>query len=93
MKDEKYYHTYVMVKPGFANNRKIIKFVTNEILELKNVELPDLFLVDQKYVQYDQFAVNQHYAEHIGKEFSKAYLTTCKATRLMEWCLCPKIQI
>ncbi len=81
MKD-KYYYTYVMVKPGFANNRKLIKFVIDEILELKNVELPDLFLVDQKYVQYDQIAVNKHYAEHIGKDFFKGlsdYLQSDKA--------------
>lgn len=80
--DKKYYYTYVMVKPGFANNRKIIKFVIDNILDLRDDVLPDLILVDQKYVQYDQYAVNKHYAEHIGKDFFEGlseYLQSDKA--------------
>lgn len=82
MQENKNYYTYVMVKPGFANNPELIRFVLDEILGLRKDELKDLTLVDQKYVQYDQEAVNQHYAEHIGKEFFKGlsdYLQSDKA--------------
>lgn len=83
MDNKKYYYSYVMVKPGFANNRRIIKYVIDNILDLRDYGgLPDLILVDQKYVQYDQNAVNIHYKEHIGKDFFKSlseYLQSDKA--------------
>lgn len=68
MKENKYY-TYIMVKPGFADNKKIVKFVRNTILDLREDALPGLKITEESYINYNQEAVNLHYAEHIGQPY------------------------
>lgn len=58
-----------MVKPGFADNKNIVQFVRNSILDLRKQTLPDLKIAEEKYVNYSQDAVNLHYAEHIGQPY------------------------
>lgn len=55
--------TYVMVKPGFANNPIVIyeikKRILNAGLEIKSA----------RYLNYDVESASKHYAEHCGKAF------------------------
>lgn len=58
-----------MVKPGFADNKNIVKFVRKSILDLREDALPDLKVAQEGYINYNQEAVNLHYAEHIGQPY------------------------
>ena len=55
--------SYVMVKPGFANDKSVI----NEIK--KRLNKNGLNIVEEGYVRYDSDRAKKHYHEHIGKGF------------------------
>jgi len=68
--------TYIMVKPGFANNPEIIKEVKDRIKGL------NLEIMDEGYVKYDVAHSRKHYAEHVEKPFYpelEEYITSDKA--------------
>lgn len=68
--------TYIMVKPGFANNDSVIKEV------LKRLTDANLTVKKQGFVKYNKQAAKLHYAEHIGKSFYQEledYITSDKA--------------
>ena len=73
--------SYVMVKPGFANNPKVISYIKNRLIE------GGLKIVAEKFVRYSTSAAQDHYAEHFrdsyenSKPFYKnleAYITSDK---------------
>lgn len=68
--------SYVMVKPEFANNEKVIKEVKKRLL------LDGLNIDREAYVMYDKERAAMHYNEHINKAFYpelEAYITSDKA--------------
>lgn len=68
--------TYVMVKPGFANNKNVIAEIKNR---LKKVGLK---IIEESYIKYDGKRAKMHYYEHIGKSFYpelEEYITSDKA--------------
>ena len=68
--------SYVMVKPEFANNKKVIGEIKGRL------EANNLKIVDQSYIRYDKSHAQKHYAEHVGKAFYpalEAYITSDKA--------------
>ena len=68
--------SYVMVKPEFASDPKIIKEIQKRLYSGKGAGLS---LVKAGYVQYTVEDARKHYAEHVGKEFYPAlekYITS-----------------
>lgn len=68
--------SYVMVKPGFANSKKVI----NEII--KRFTINGLEVAQGSYIKYDKIFASKHYHEHIGKNFYpelEQYITSDKA--------------
>ena len=68
--------TYVMVKPEFANDHKVIREIQKRLYLGKGAGLS---LVKSSYIQYDVEDAKKHYAEHIGKDFYPAlekYITS-----------------
>jgi len=55
--------SYVMVKPEFASNEKVV-------LEVKNrLTTAGLNILKGEYVRYSAEYAKKHYAEHVGKAF------------------------
>ncbi len=68
--------TYVMVKPGFANNPKVIDEIKSRLNKV------GLKVVEEAFVKYDARRAQMHYREHVGKSFYpelEAYITSDKA--------------
>ena len=71
-----YQTSYVMVKPGFANNLKVIKEVKKRLLK------SDLIIEKEGYISYSKDAAKEHYHEHVNKSFYpelEEYITSDKA--------------
>lgn len=58
--------SYVMVKPEFANDHKIIKEIQKRLYLGKGAGLS---LIKSGYIQYGVEDAQKHYAEHVGKDF------------------------
>lgn len=70
--------SYVMVKPGFANNPSIIDEITKRLF-WKGQGIPGINLVKAGFIQYSVEDARKHYAEHVGKDFYPAlekYITS-----------------
>ena len=68
--------SYVMVKPEFANDHKVIKEIQKRLYLGKGAGLS---LTKSGYIQYSVEDARRHYAEHIGKDFYPAlekYITS-----------------
>lgn len=68
--------SYVMVKPGFANDEKIIDAIK---AIFKSVRLE---IVEDGFVRYDKESAAKHYCEHVEKPFYpelEEYITSDKA--------------
>lgn len=68
--------SYVMVKPEFANNAKVINEIKTRLAN------NNLQVVCEGYVNYDADSAKQHYHEHVGKDFYpelEQYITSDKA--------------
>ena len=74
--------TYIMVKPEFANNWKLIRFIRNKIKET------GLTIKEASFIKYEVKDAQEHYAEHFrgsyqdAKPFYKGleeYITSDKA--------------
>lgn len=74
--------TYIMVKPEFANNWKILKFVRDQIKK------QGLTIAKASFVRYSKKDAQQHYAEHFRGSYENAkpfykgleeYITSDKA--------------
>lgn len=68
--------SYVMIKPEFANNNKVIVEVK---ARLQNAGLK---IIKESFVWYDVNHARKHYAEHVGKDFYpslESYITSDKA--------------
>lgn len=74
--------TYIMVKPEFANNWKLLQFIRNKIKE------KGLTIAKASFVKYEIADAQEHYAEHFcgsyknAKHFYKGledYLTSDKS--------------
>ena len=67
---------YVMIKPGVANNKGVIKVIRDRLIAA------GLTIGEEGYVLYDVESAQEHYAEHIGKKFYQEledYITSGKA--------------
>ena len=58
--------SYVMVKPEFANYPEVIEEVKKQLLSKSNNKLN---ILKAEYVNYTSEDAQNHYAEHIGKDF------------------------
>lgn len=68
--------SYVMVKPGFANNDKVIAEVKKRLKE------NGISILEEGFIRYDDAHAKRHYHEHVGKSFYpelEAYITSDKA--------------
>ena len=68
--------SYVMVKPGFANNDKVIAKVKKRLKE------NGISILEEGFIRYDEAHAKRHYHEHVGKSFYpglEAYITSDKA--------------
>lgn len=68
--------SYVMVKPGFANNDKVIAEVKKRLKE------NGISILEEGFIRYDEAHAKRHYHEHVGKSFYpelEAYITSDKA--------------
>lgn len=68
--------SYVMVKPEFANDPRVIKEVK------KRLENAKIKILEEGYIKYDEKRAKMHYHEHVGKGFYpelEAYITSDKA--------------
>lgn len=68
--------TYMMVKPGFANDVEIVDAI------VKRVREAGLKIEEASYVKYDTATASEHYAQHLGKSFFPKlidYITSEKA--------------
>lgn len=68
--------SYVMVKPGFANNDKVVAEVK------KRLKKNGISILEEGFIRYDEAHAKRHYHEHIGKSFYpelEAYITSDKA--------------
>lgn len=68
--------SYVMVKPGFANNDKIVAEVKKRLKE------NGISILEEGFIRYDEAHAKRHYHEHVGKSFYpelEAYITSDKA--------------
>lgn len=68
--------TYVMVKPGFANNADVVNEIKRRIFDA------GLSITECTYINYDNEHAQKHYHEHVGKDFYPAleeYITSDKA--------------
>jgi len=55
--------SYVMVKPEFANNKKVIAEVK------KRLEQNGISILEESYIRYDAEHAKRHYHEHVNKDF------------------------
>lgn len=68
--------SYVMVKPGFANNDKVVAEVKKRLKE------NGISILEEGFIRYDEAHAKRHYHEHAGKSFYpelEAYITSDKA--------------
>lgn len=68
--------SYVMVKPEFANDKRVINEVKKR---LKNAGIK---ILEEGYIKYDEKRAKMHYHQHIHKKFYpelEAYITSDKA--------------
>lgn len=68
--------SYVMVKPGFANNDKVVAEVKKRLKE------NGISILEEGFIRYDEAHAKRHYHEHVGKSFYlglEAYITSDKA--------------
>lgn len=68
--------TYVMVKPEFASNKKVISKIQQRLYLGQGAGLS---LIKAGYIQYSVKDARKHYAEHVGKDFYPAlekYITS-----------------
>lgn len=68
--------SYVMIKPGFANHPKLIKFVTEAL------EKAGLKIVNKGYALYTKELAAQHYVAHVGRGYYQGledYITSGQA--------------
>ena len=71
-----YQTSYVMVKPGFANNIKVIKEVKRRLMD------SGLVIENEGYINYTKESAKKHYHEHVNKPFYpdlEEYITSDKA--------------
>lgn len=67
--------SYVMVKPGFANDKRVINEIKRRLFS------KGLQIVEEAYVKYDAKRAQEHYHEHVGKGFYQElenYITSDK---------------
>ncbi len=67
--------SYVMVKPGFANDKRVINEIKRRLFS------KGLQIVEETYVKYDAKRAQKHYHEHVGKGFYQEledYITSDK---------------
>lgn len=72
--------SYVMVKPGFANNDKVVAEVKKRLKE------NGISILEEGFIRYDEAHAKRHYHEHVGKSFYpelEAYITSDKAYGMM----------
>lgn len=65
--------SYVMVKPGFANNDKVVAEVKKRLKE------NGISILEEGFIRYDEAHAKRHYHEHVGKSFYpelEAYITS-----------------
>lgn len=68
--------TYVMVKPDYANNTKVINMVKKRISDA------GFSIKFEGFVAYDMEAARRHYHEHVNKSFYpelESYITSDRA--------------
>lgn len=68
--------SYVMVKPEFANDQRVVDEVKAR-LKANGIEI-----LDEGFIRYDKSRAKRHYHEHIHREFYpklEAYITGDKA--------------
>ena len=68
--------TYVMVKPGFADNPQVIKYVKQRLKQA------GLTINEESYICYDESHAKQHYVDHVLKSFYpelEQYITSSPA--------------
>lgn len=68
--------SYVMVKPEFANDFRVIDIIKSRLLE-KGLEIQE-----ESFVRYDAEHAKRHYHEHVGKGFYpelENYITSGRA--------------
>lgn len=68
--------SYVMVKPDFANNKKVIEMARNKIISA------GYKIALEGYIKYSVEASKAHYSDHVEKPFYPAleqYITSDKA--------------
>jgi len=58
--------SYVMVKPGFANNPQVIEYVKNRLEEI------GLKIISGEYKEYSIDKAQDHYAEHFRGSYENA---------------------
>ena len=58
--------SYVMIKPGFANDNRVKNYVKNRILE------SGLKIVEEGEIWYDRSSAQTHYAEHFRGSYENA---------------------
>ena len=58
--------SFVMVKPGFANNQKVIDYVKEKITEA------GLKIVSENFKSYSKEKAQEHYAEHFLGSYENA---------------------
>lgn len=58
--------SYVMVKPEFANNKKVIRAIQQRLLTGQGAGLE---LLKADFIQYTEEDAKKHYAEHLNKDF------------------------
>ena len=68
--------SYVMVKPGFADNDKVVAEVKKRLKE------NGISILEEGFIRYDEAHAKRHYHEHVGKSFYpelETYITSDKA--------------
>ena len=58
--------SYVMIKPGFANNQKVINYVKNRLTEA------GLKIISGEFKSYSRENAQKHYAEHFLGSYENA---------------------
>ena len=58
--------SFVMIKPGFANNPKVINYVKNRLTEI------GLTIVYEEFKRYTKSAAQEHYQEHFLGSYENA---------------------
>ena len=58
--------SYVMVKPSFANNQKVVDYVKQRLQEI------GLEIKAEKQIRYTREAAQKHYAEHFRGSYENA---------------------